>query len=248
MHRGVEIQGARDAHAHRAADAETRTVRTEIDPGPRQGLLTPVHEQAGGARRPVDLQDQVAAHQIEGVRIDPDELGTTQRRLECGVFAQARQLGVAGAIGRGLAGGEHGEVQGAVRHTEADGIRIIQTRQGHLAKILAGAIQIQAGPAADEQARIGDPHRQQVSSQHSTWRIRIRDTIHHRAAHLDGRAAINHLADAQRHGASDEEGGVRRLQREIRSLERPLRPVHEATIHHGGLALLQHQAGRDHVQ
>ena len=249
MHRGVQIQGARNAHAHRTADAEGRAIGTEIHPGPRQGLLTPVHEQTSGARRPVDLQHQIAAHQIEGVWIDSDELGTTQHRLESGVLAEVRQLGVTGAIGRGLASSEHGEVEGTIRHTEADSIRITETRQSHLTEIIAGTIQIQTGPTANEQAGIADPHRQQISAQHPSGRIRIRDTIHHRATELDGRAAINHLADAERHGATDQESGIGGLQVHLRGLEQHfLGPVHETAIDHGGLALLQQQVGGDHVQ
>ena len=249
MNGGAEVQSAGDAHAHRATNAEASAVGTQIHSGPGEDLLTPVHQLARGAGGAVDLEHQLPTHQIEGIRIDAHKLGTAQHRLEPGVFAHGRQLRVTGPVGRGLAGRQHGEVEGAVRHTEADGIWITEVRQRHLAEVWTGAVEIERGAAADEEPSIAHPHRQQVAAQHATVDIGIEDATHHDAAELNRSAAIHHFADAQRHRTTDEEGGIRRLQRNLRGLEQHLlRPVHQTAINHSGLALLQHQVGGDHVQ
>ena len=248
MNGGAEVQSAGDAHAHRAANAEASAVGTQIHSGPGEDLLTPVHQLARGAGGAVDLEHQLPTHQIEGIRINAHKLGTAQHRLEPGVFAHGRQLRVTGPVGRGLAGGEHGEIESTVSHAEAHGIRIVECRQGHLAEVWTGAVEIERGAAADEEPSIAHPHRQQVAAQHATVDIRIEDATHHGAAELNRSAAIHHFADAQRDRASDEEGRIRRLQRDLRGRQRVLRPVQEAAIDHRALALLQHQVGGDHVQ
>ena len=248
MDGGAEVQGAGDAHAHRATDTEARAVGTEIHAGPGEDLLTPVHQLARRAGGAVDLEHQLPTHQIEGIRVDAHELGASEHRLEPGVFAHGRQLRVTGPVGRGLAGGEHSEIESTVSHSEAHGIRIVECRQGHLAEVWTGAVEIERGAAADEEPSVAHPHRQQVAAQHATVDIGIEDAAHHGAAELNRSAAIHHFADAQRDRASDEEGRIRRLQRDLRGRQRVLGPVHDAAIDHRGLALLQHQVGGDHIQ
>ena len=57
-----------------------------------------------------------------------------------------------------------------------------------------------------------------VAAQHATGGFRIDDAAHHGAAELNRGAAVHHLADTQGHRASDEEGRIRRLQRDLRGL------------------------------